>query len=101
MKLTDSPSTPDVLAESEEEQAFLRMLADELVEMLESTERAMTERFDRQMFDLDEGNALWSLLPAKVRTAIERGRKKAGGTCPDCKGIGSHTRNCTVGGRFV
>lgn len=101
MKLAATPTSPEFLAESEEEQQFLQGLADGLIDTLETTERGMAKFFDDQMFDLDEGNALWSLLPAKVRTAIRRGREKAGGTCGECGGIGSHTRNCTVGGRFA
>lgn len=101
MKLTDTPTAPEFLAESEEEQAFLRSLADEFVEMLEGTEKAMAAKFDAQMFDLDEGNALWALLPAKVRTAIRRGKEVPGEVCPACKAIGTHTRNCSIGGRFV
>ena len=87
---------PDFLAESEEEQDFLTGLAVDLIGMLESTERDMAAKFDGQLFDLDEGNALWALLPAKVRTAIKRGREKAGGVCSDCGGVGTHTRNCTI-----
>lgn len=101
MKLTAAPSTPEFLAESEEEQAFLVSLADDLLQTLVTTEKAMAEKFDSQMFDLDEGNALWSLLPAKVRTAINRGREKPAEKCTDCGGLGTHTRNCMIGGRFV
>lgn len=101
MKLTAVPSTPEYLAESEEEQVFLRSLAEELLQQLEDCERAMAKRFDEQMMDMDEGNALWSLLPAKVRTAINRGRSQTPQICTQCGGCGSHTRNCTVGGRFA
>ena len=59
---------------SEEEEAFLQALAVELIGMLEACERDMSDKFDAQLFDLDEGNACWSLLPAKVRTAIKRGK---------------------------
>lgn len=60
---------------SEEEQDFLRSLATEMIDQLEAVETALAVKFDAQLFDLEEGNALWSLLPAKVRTAIKRGRK--------------------------
>ena len=100
MKLTDTPGV--VIVEDEEEQKFLRSLANELIDMLESTERAMAEKFNGQLFDLDEGNDLWSLLPAKVRTAIRRGgEKKSLVVCVTCGGLGTHTRNCTVGGKFA
>lgn len=59
---------------SEEEQEFLTGVAVDLIQMLEVTERAMAKKFDEQLFDLEEGNACWSLLPAKVRTAIKRGK---------------------------
>jgi len=74
MKLTDTPCTPEFLSQSEEEQVFLRALAEEFIQQLEDCERAMAVKFDAQHFDLEEGNALWSLLPAKVRTAIKRGK---------------------------
>jgi hypothetical protein len=100
MKLTDAPA--EFIAENEEERDFLRSLANDLIDMLESTERAMAEKFNAQMFDLDEGNDLWSLLPAKVRTAIKRGgEKKSLVACLTCGGVGTHTRNCTVGGKFA
>lgn len=73
MRLTDTPSMPEFLAQSEEEQAFLLALAGEFIQQLEDCERAMAQKFAAQHFDLEEGNALWSLLPAKVRTAIKRG----------------------------
>lgn len=59
----------------EEEQAFLMGLANEFIEMLEAAERAMAKKYADQLFDVDEGLALWGLLPAKVRTAIKRGRE--------------------------
>ncbi len=59
---------------SEEEQEFLRDLATAFITVLEDCERALAKKFDDQLFGLEEGNALWSLLPAKVRTAITRGR---------------------------
>lgn len=86
---------------SEEEQTFLQTLAIELIGTLDQTEQAMARKFDEQLFDLDEGNACWSLLPAKVRTAIRRGRERVGGICGECGGLGTHTRNCTIGGRFA
>lgn len=60
-------------AMGEEEQEFLEALAKELIEMLESAERAMAKKYADQLFDTEEGLALWGLLPAKVRTAIKRG----------------------------
>lgn len=60
-------------AMSEEEQAFLQSLANELIGMLESVEREMAKKYADQLFDTEEGLAIWSLLPAKVRTAIKRG----------------------------
>lgn len=66
------PTLPDHF--SEEEQQFLNLIALELIEQLEQCERAMALKFDAQLFDLEEGNACWSLLPAKVRTAIKRGK---------------------------
>ena len=59
---------------SEEEQEFLQTVAIELIQQLEQCEKAMADKFDQQLFDLEEGNACWSLLPAKVRTAIKRGK---------------------------
>jgi len=59
---------------SEEEQAFLESFAIELIQQLDQCEKAMAAKFDGQLFDLEEGNACWSLLPAKVRTAIKRGK---------------------------
>ncbi len=61
-------------AMSEEEQAFLQALAAELIGMLECCELALATKYAAQMFDIDEGLAFWSLLPAKVRTAIKRGK---------------------------
>ncbi len=58
----------------EEEQAFLQSLAAELIEMLEATEKAMSAKYNGQNFDIEEALALWELLPAKVRTAIKRGK---------------------------
>jgi hypothetical protein len=101
MKLSASPSTPDMLAMSEEEQVFLSALCEELTTMLEDAERAMAEKFDAQMFDVDEASALWSLLPSKVRTAIKRGGSKPTSACPECHAIGTHTRHCSTGGRFA
>lgn len=84
----------------EEEQAFLTDLADELLGMLEDAEKAIKTKLDAQMFDQDEYLALWGLLPAKVRTAIKRaGETQA--TCAECGVAGSHTRHCSVGGRFA
>ena len=60
-------------AMSEEEQAFLQTAANELIEMLESAEKAMAAKYAGQRFDLEEQLAVWSLLPSKVRTAIKRG----------------------------
>lgn len=60
-------------AMSDEEQVFLLLLAEELIEMLESAERAMAKKYADQLFDTEEGLAFWSLLPSKVRTAIKRG----------------------------
>lgn len=77
MRLSAPPTAPDFIAQSEEEQAFLLSLATELIQQLEDCERAMAAKFDAQHFDLEEGNALWSLLPAKVRTAIKRGKGAA------------------------
>lgn len=86
----------------EEQEAFLRSLANELIDMLESTEKAMAAKFNGQFFDLDEGNDLWSLLPPKVRTAIKRGgEKRSLVKCVECGGLGTHTRNCTVGGKYA
>lgn len=100
MKLTDAPA--EIVVQNDEEHKFLRSLANDLIDMLEATERAMAEKFNGQMFDLDEGNELWSLLPAKVRTAIKRGgEKKSLVVCVTCGGLGTHTRNCTVGGKFA
>lgn len=91
----------EFLEQSDEEQVFLRSLADELIAQLEDCEKAMAKTFDDQMMDLDEGNALWALLPAKVRTAIRRGRSGTPQVCNDCGGCGNHTRNCITGGRFA
>ncbi len=84
----------------EEEQAFLTDLADELLGMLEDTEKAIKAKLDAQRFDQDEYLALWSFLPAKVRTAIKRAEAPRE-VCPECAGVGMHTRACSIGGRFV
>ena len=83
MKLTDNtPERDTPLGEmkreafdsmSEEEQEFLTTLAGELITALEDCERALTAKVTAQLFDHEEYLALWSLLPAKVRTAIKRG----------------------------
>lgn len=100
MKLTDAPA--EFVVRNKEQETFLQDLANDLIDMLESTERAMNAKFNGQNFDLDEGNDLWSLLPAKVRTAIRRGgEKRSLVTCLECGGVGTHTRNCTVGGKFA
>lgn len=86
---------------SEEEQAFLRKLAAEFIDSLEDTERALAAKYDAQMFDVDEGLAMWDLLPAKVKTAIKRGRETPKTVCPECQLAGTHTRHCSIGGRFA
>lgn len=64
---------PEFHAMSEEEQLFLRGVASELIEILDTAERAMAKKYADQMFDIEEALACWSLLPSKVRTAIKRG----------------------------
>lgn len=103
MKLTDSPSSPDFLAMSEEEQAFLLELANEMIGTLEDAERALVKKLDAQMFDTEEHVAFWGLLPAKVRTAISRGREldKPKVLCRECGVVNGHMRHCPIGGRFA
>lgn len=104
MKLTASaPSAPELLAMSEEEQAFLRGFADEMICILEDAERSLVKKLDSQMFDMDEHLAAWSLLPAKVRTAITRGREldRPKIVCQECGVVNGHMRHCSIGGRFA
>jgi len=96
MKLEPAPSVT-----SEEEQEFLGNLAIEMVAMLEDTERALAKKYDEQLFDVDEGLAMWDLLPAKVKTAIKRGREGPKAVCSECGLSGTHIRHCSIGGRFT
>lgn len=67
-----SELAPDIFI-NEEEQEFLERVAQELIDILEDAEKALAKKIDEQRMDQDEYLALWSLLPAKVRTAIKRG----------------------------
>lgn len=89
-------SAPQV---SEEESAFLAELAKEMVQMLEGVERGLTAKYDT--LDSEEGLSLWGLLPAKVKTAIKRGRETPRLVCPECGLMDAHMRHCSIGGRFA
>jgi hypothetical protein len=85
----------------EEEQEFLEKLAAEFVTILEDAEKALARKIDAQMFDVDEYAEFWSLIPAKVKTAIKRGNAQPGTTCAECRLTGTHTRHCSIGGKFA
>lgn len=75
------PSSPDTArqvaidafnAMSEEEQAFLRGIAEEVESML----RLARVYLDKQILDNEETLALWALLPAWVRSALKAAATK-------------------------
>jgi hypothetical protein len=101
MKLVATPSTPEFLSMSEEEQVFLRGIAEEIVGLLESAEAAMAARWAAVKLDQEEQLALWTILPARVRTAIKRVNAPPAVECAECGLTGAHARNCPIGGRFA
>lgn len=73
VRLTDSPAITGV---NEEEREFLEGIATRLIQMLSETEKAMADLYYRTHLDQDEMLEVWGQLPAKVRTAINRGNGK-------------------------
>lgn len=65
------PSFPELAAFPEGKQVELSALAEDLCDILTIAERTMASKVVGM--EMDEHLALWSLLPAKVRTAIKRG----------------------------
>lgn len=65
------------LAMSEEEQEFLRELADKIRIALEIGEAEAGRFLASQTLQMEEELALWYLLPSNVRSAIKRGQKVA------------------------
>jgi hypothetical protein len=101
VKLAATPTAPEFLAMSEEEQAFLQEIATNLLTTLEEAERAVARSLAAQNLDQEEQLALWALLPAKVKTAIKRANAPPGTLCTICGLTGSHTRHCSIGGKFA